>query len=83
MTTKTMKIGKIDWTDSLTPRMFSSVRTTIPAISTPTFARWTGSSQVEMSPGATRSAASPKKLRGTMLKIASPPEAIEVVIVRT
>ena len=83
MATNAMKIGKIAWTDSFTPRTFSTVRRMIEKISTTTLLRCTGSHHVPTSAAARFSAPGPNHARGIMLKIASPPEALDVVIVRT
>ena len=83
MTTNAMKTGRIACTDSLTPRMLSTVRNAIATISSPTFVRCTGSHQVPISSGERRRAWAPNHARGIMLKMASPPEAMDVVIVST
>ena len=83
VTTNAMNTGKIAWTDSLTPRMLRTVKKPIETISIPSFVRCTGSHQVPSSSGVSRSACGPNHARGIMLKIASPPDAIDVVIVST
>ena len=75
MTTKITKTGRIAVTDSLTPRMLRTVRTTIAASSIATFTRCTGSSQVPMSAsGEPHRGRRRTSARGIMLKMASPPD---------
>ena len=83
VTTKTAKIGRMAVTDSRTPRMLRTVSVRIAASSTVTLKRWTGSTHVPRSASASLSAAPPNHSRGTMLNRASPPAAMDVVIVRT
>ena len=82
--TNGMKIGRIACTDSFTPRMLRTVSSTIDASSTATFVRCTGSApRCRCRRPRARAASEPNHARGIMLKMASPPAAIDVVIVST